>query len=306
MSNLDPRARLAGLALCLLALTACDSGAGSGASASPSPSAGAPLQVLVVSAASDQCAPCLVAGKDRRLSLAVTDRDGVPVAGVSLSAQLFSVPAGAAPPQPLGPAVEVAYKGDLLQDKGVYVLHHTFETPGIYRVVAQARKGAVAARSEANFQVIATDPGISVGAPAPLTRQPLQGQVADISTIDTGVPPDDMHYITVADAVAAHHAVVIYFGSPGFCQSKTCGPEVDVVRALEARYRARGVDFVHIETYKGGRPDANRTISPEFDQWKLTTDPWVCVVDRQGVVSAKFDGPTTADEIDPFVAALAG
>jgi len=180
------------------------------------------------------------------------------------------------------------------------VIHQTLETPGIYRVVAQSSKGSLAATTEANFQVITADPNIPVGAAAPLTREPLASQVSDISTIDTGVPPDDMHYTTVADAVAAHHAVVAFFGSPGFCQSKTCAPEVDVVKVLEKKYRARGVEFVHVETYKGGRPDANRTINPEFDQWKLTTDPWVFVIDRSGLVSAKFDGPTTADEIDPI------
>ena len=273
---------------------------------SPSPSNAAPLQVVIITAPSDQCAPCVVIGKDRRIALAIVDKDGVPVPGATVRAQLYSVPPGKAAPQPLGPAVDAPYRGELLQDKGVYVLHQTFDTPGIYRVLAQASKGALAATTAANFQVIATDPGIPVGAPAPLTRETLASQVTDISTIDTGLKPDDMHYTTTADAVAAHHGIVAFFGSPGFCQTKTCAPEVEVVKTLEAKYRARGVDFIHVETYKGGRPDANKTVNPIFDQWKLTTDPWVIVVDRSGLVSAKFDGPATADEIDPFVAPLAG
>jgi hypothetical protein len=260
----------------------------------------------MVSAPSDQCAPCVVVGKDRRVAVAITDRSGVPVPGAAVKLQFFSVPPGQAAAQPLGAAVDAPYKGELLQDKGVYVVHQSFATPGIYKVVAQAAKGAVSATTEANFQVIATDPNIAVGAAAPLSRGPLASQVSDISTIDTGVPPDDMHYTTIADAVAAHHPVVAFFGSPGFCQSKTCAPEVDVVKALEQKYRARGVDVVHVDTYRGGRPDANHTVNAEFDQWKLTTDPWVFVVDRSGTVTAKFDGPTVAAEIDPFVAPLAG
>ncbi|HEV1998413.1 MAG TPA: hypothetical protein VGR61_09835 [Candidatus Dormibacteraeota bacterium] len=271
---------------------------------SPSPS-NAPLQAVVATAVSDQCAPCTLVGKDRRLPLGIVDGNGVPVADVKVRVQVFSVPSGSAAPIPLGPVVDAPYHGELLQGKGVYVVHQTFDSAGIYKVVVQASKGTISAATEANFTVVATDPGIAVGSPAPPTNNQLASQVKDISTIDTGVPPDDMHYTTIAAALAAHHPVVVYFGSPGFCQTKTCAPEVDVVKALEARYRAMAVDFVHIETYKGGRPDANRTVSDEFNQWKLTSDPWVIVVDKQGKVAAKFDGPTTSDEIDPVVAQAA-
>jgi hypothetical protein len=298
--------RPAAVVLGLVALTACSAGTGAPPTSSPSTSTAAPLQVVALSAPSDQCAPCVVMGKDRRFAMVIVDRDGVPVPGATVKAQLFSVPPGSARPQPLGPPADALYRGDLLQDKGVYVIHQTFDTPGIFKVVAQASKGSLATTTEATFQVISADPGIPVGGAAPLTRGLLKSEVSDISTIDTGIPPDEMHYTTIAAAVAAHHPVVAFFGSPGFCQSKTCAPEVDVVKLLQTRYQVRGVDFVHVETYKGGRPDPNRTISAEFDQWKLTTDPWVIVIDRSGLVSAKFDGPATADEIDPFVAPLAG
>ena len=209
----------------------------------------------------------------------------------------------------LGPPQPAPYEGDLLQGKGVYVVHQTFERPGFYSATVQARKGALASTTTAAFQVLAADPTPAIGGAAPRTRNATRDMVADISTIDTGVPPDDMHYISVADAIAAHHAVVVYFGSPGFCRSRTCGPEVDVVKSLEARYRAKGVDFVHIETYKGGRPDnsdvAKATTSPWFDEWQLTSDPWVFVVDAGGNVAAKFDGPAAPDEIEPAIAAVA-
>jgi hypothetical protein len=101
---------------------------------------------------------------------------------------------------------------------------------------------------------------------------------------------------------------VIYFGAPGFCRSKNCGPESDVVKSLEPGYRPKGVDFVHIETYKGGTPDnsdlSKATLSPTFDEWKLSSDPWIFIVDKNGLVSAKFDGPTGADEIEAVLKGL--
>jgi hypothetical protein len=296
-------AAAAGLTLLLL-LAACGGAVEDATAPRPSPSS-PPLQAVVATAISDQCAPCTLVGKDRRLPLGILDANGVPVADATVKAQVFTVPPGSATGTALGPAVDAPYHGELLQGKGVYVIHQTFVTPGIYQVVVRAAKGQLSSTTEAHFTVVSADPGIAVGSPAPATNNPLASQVTDLSTIDTGVPPDDMHYTSIVTALSAHHPIVIFFGSPGFCQTKTCAPEVDVVKKLEATYRAKGVDFVHIETYKGGRPDAKTTISDEFNQWKLTSDPWVIVVDRQGLVAGKFDGPTTADEIDPVVARVA-
>jgi len=54
------------------------------------------------------------------------------------------------------------------------------------------------------------------------------------------------------------------------------------------------------------RPFSSKaTTSPWFDEWRLTTDPWVFVVDASGNVAAKFDGPTAPGEIDPALAAVA-
>ena len=191
----------------------------------------------------------------------------------------------------------------------MYVIHQTFDRPGFYNATVKATKGDVSTTTTTALEVLAADPTVAIGSAAPQSHNPTKDQVTDISTIDTGVPPDDMHYISIADAIAAHHPVVVYFGSPGFCRSKTCGPEVEVVKTLEAKYRSRGIDFVHIETYKGGRPDntdlSKATTSPWFDEWKLQSDPWVFVVGGNGIVAAKFDGPATADEIEPSLVPLA-
>jgi hypothetical protein len=306
-----PRWRRAFMAavLPMVALSACGgSVAGTDSSPSPAPSR-PPLQAVVVSVAADTCAPCIVKGKDRRLAVGILNADGIPVGGgAAVKVQVFLLPAGGANPTPLGPAVNAPYEGTLLQDKGVYVIHSTFDRAGFYNVVVQAAKGILSSTTTAAFQVIDSDPGIPVGAPAPKSQNPTATQVSSIRQVDTNVPPDDMHYTSIAAAIGAHHPVVIYFGSPGHCRSKTCAPEVEAVKSLEPSYRPKGVDFVHIETYKGGDPDntdlSKATISPTFDEWKLAGDPWVVVVDKNGAVAAKFDGPTAPDEIEAALQSL--
>ena len=279
-------------------LTACAGGtAQTGESPTPAPSAG-PLQGVLATSE-------VVIGKDQRVGFGILDANQVPVPYVTVTVQIFSLaPGSKSSPPPLGPPQPAPYNGgapglDIQQGKGIYVIHQTFDQPGFYSAVVNASKAGVRARTTVALQVMATDPTPAVGSQAPATKNALQSEVSDISAIDTGVPPDDMHYISVAGALAARHPFVVYFGSPGFCVSRTCGPEVDVVKTLEPTYRPKGVDFIHIETYKGGRPDANHTTSPWFDEWKLPSDPWVFVVDRAGLIRAKFEAPTGPQEIEP-------
>ena len=250
----------------------------------------------------------MVKGTSRRLAVGILNADGIPVGGgVTVRVQVYILPAGGTTTA-VGPVLDAPYEGTMLQNKGVYVIHQTLATAGFYNVVVSATKGALHSVTTAAFQVIDSDPGLPVGSPAPPSQNPTAAQVANIRQVDTGVPPDDMHYTSIATALAAHHPLVIYFGSPGFCKSQTCAPEQAAVASLEPAYKPKGVDFVHIETYKGGTPDntdlTKATISPTFDEWKLTSDPWVFVVDKNGLVAAKFDGPTGPDEIEAVLKPL--
>jgi hypothetical protein len=268
-----------------------------------------PLQAVVASAAAGSCAPCVVKGPNRRVSVGILDSNGTPVGGgITVRVQVYLLP-GSGQPTAIGPILDAPYEGGaVLQNKGVYVIHQSFDKAGFYNVVVRSVKGSLATTTTAAFQVIDSDPGIAAGSPAPRSQNPTAAQVSSIREIDTSVPPDDMHYTSIAAAIAAHHPVVIYFGAPGFCRSKNCGPESDVVKSLEPGYRPKGVDFVHIETYKGGTPDnsdlSKATLSPTFDEWKLSSDPWIFIVDKNGLVSAKFDGPTGADEIEAVLKGL--
>jgi len=299
------------IALGGLAVTACatnaDSGAGS-PTASPAPA----LQAVIVSSVTSggPCGgvACGVVGLNQRLGLFITDPNGGVVSGATVIAQVFTVPtSGGGQAQAVGPQQQATYHGagiesaDANINRGVYSIYQTFNSPGQYHVAVQATKGTTKAQSDLSYLVLGADPGIAVGAAAPPSQNQTAADVPDISTIDTGSPPDDMHYTTIAAAIAAHHAIAIYMGTPGFCQSRTCAPELNAVKAVEGPYRAKGVDFIHIEVYKGGRPDnsdfSKATLSSTFTEWKLDTEPWVMLVDRSGKLAYKFAGATGGDEI---------
>ena len=73
--------------------------------------------------------------------------------------------------------------------------------------------------------------------PRASTPRPL-GEVTDISQIDTRVPPDDMHDDDLAD-VLGKKPVVLLFATPALCQSRICGPVVDVAEQVKREFGDR-------------------------------------------------------------------
>jgi hypothetical protein len=100
--------------------------------------------------------------------------------------------------------------------------------------------------------------------------------------------------VRIADAIAQGKPQVIVFATPKFCTRRVCGPVVDVVRTLLPAYGDRVV-FTHQEIWR----DAGASeFSPTVVEWGLQTEPWIFVVDGKGIVRAKFEGLTTAREIE--------
>jgi hypothetical protein len=124
------------------------------------------------------------------------------------------------------------------------------------------------------------------------------------STISTAEPPDEeLLRTTVAAALAAKKPFVVTFATPQFCQSRTCGPVVQVVQSVAKQWKGSGVDFIHIEIYKDNDPSkgTNRWV----DQWRLPSEPFTFVVDKNGVIRSRFEGAFSAAELEQAVSKIA-
>lgn len=73
-----------------------------------------------------------------------------------------------------------------------------------------------------------------------------------------------------------------------------CGPVVDIVRTLLPTYYKK-VAFTHQEIW---RDFANKEPFPTVEEWQLSTEPWIFIVDGQGVIRAKFEGLVTIRELE--------
>jgi uncharacterized protein YceK len=141
-----------------------------------------------------------------------------------------------------------------------------------------------------------------VGQKAPDIHTPTAADVGgDLAKIDTRIPPDDMHEDLAK--VLGRKPVVLVFATPQFCQSRICGPVVDEEEQVKQGYGSR-VAFIHMEIYKENNPA--KGVRPQVAAFRLPSEPWTFVIDRDGIVRARFEGALSVAEMEEAVAKVAG
>jgi hypothetical protein len=188
----------------------------------------------------------------------------------------------------------------------VYVADVPFKRMGKQAVIGMARLDG---------RLLVTNPyGVDVttgkgGPPGPgdqaikVHTQTLTDVAGDASQLDTRRPPaKDLLQDDLAD-VLGKRPVVITFATPLLCQSRVCGPVVDVVEQVKAS-SPKNVAFIHQEIYNDNQ--VNKGLRSQVTAWRLRTEPWTFVIDRTGKVSTRFEGAFSAGELQRAVAKVAG
>jgi hypothetical protein len=203
---------------------------------------------------------------------------------------------------------EIDAPGGIYADAGdhparLYVTRVQVPAAGTYWLLAEP----VGARIQgvATLDVKATSAPPEVGERAIASETPTLassgGDLAALSTSSKPVPALYRH--SIASALAEGAPFVVTFSTPKFCTSRTCGPVVDVVDAVRREFARRGLRFIHVEVYEGNDPAQgyNRWMR----EWKLTTEPWVFLVGRDGRIAERFEGSVSVRELRAAVGRLA-
>lgn len=188
--------------------------------------------------------------------------------------------------------------------KSVYVADVPFAHTGKQVVTALARlDGRLLITNAYGVDVTAGRPGPpAVGDRAIRVHTPTLASVGgDAAKIDTRRPAaKDLLEHDLAD-VLGKQPVVITFATPLLCQSRVCGPVVDVVEQVKAR-APKDVAFIHQEIYRDNRVDRGTTA--QVSAWRLPSEPWTFVIDRSGRVTTRFEGAFSPGELQRAVARL--
>lgn len=141
-----------------------------------------------------------------------------------------------------------------------------------------------------------------VGGKAPLIHTPTASDVGgDLTEIDTRVPPDQMHAVDYA-SVIGNEPIVLVFATPALCQSRVCGPVVDVAQQVADAHKG-DAEFIHMEVYEENDP--NKGLRSQMLAYHLPTEPWTFLIDRNGIVRERFEGAFGVSELEDALRSIA-
>jgi hypothetical protein len=182
---------------------------------------------------------------------------------------------------------------------GVYRADFDFDRPGPWLLTVVPSSGVPLPASR--FAVRESTIAPATGDRAPLVETPTIAD-APIESITTDPNPDPRFYtLSLDEAVSSGRPTVAVFSTPGFCDSAACGPMLEQAKGFADDHP--GLNFLHIEIYEGwGEPG----FVPDGDHlsqavgasgWNLPTEPWVFVIDGEGIITHRFEGVMDPSEL---------
>jgi hypothetical protein len=183
--------------------------------------------------------------------------------------------------------------------KVVYVADIAFDRPGEWRLLAVVREGSETSAVRLPSVEVRTETSVpALGERAPRVHTPTVEDVGgNVALIDTRVPTGTMHDDDLAD-VLGERPVVLLFATPALCQSRVCGPVVDVAEQVKRDY-GDDVAFIHMEIWRDNDP--SKPVRPQVAAYGLQTEPWLFVIDRNGIVETQIEGAFSVAELTDAV-----
>jgi hypothetical protein len=199
--------------------------------------------------------------------------------------------------------------------RGLYAATADFATAGMWGVeFTTVAPGAASETIRVLFQVADSSPVVAIGASAPASDTPTLADVeGEIGRLSTDPDPIEAFYETsVADALAEARPFVLVFATPKFCTSAQCGPTLDRLKPIAAAHPA--ITFINVEPFDLEFVDGqlqpvltNGQLTPAAAtlEWGLLSEPWIFVVDGNGIVRGSFEAVVGEEELETVLRRIA-
>jgi len=271
---------------------------------------GAPQRVQVGILASDADGVRVVTQGTVDISFgALGDGGDDPVPGPSVTATFVPVPGSDASGDV--PTIESGANG-------VYEAEDVrFDTAGAWRATVSLEIDGIARELSTDFPVRQRSeipaPGMPALATQTLTMDSNVRPGAIDSMADSGgeVPDPELHQWTIADAIAQGRPALVLLGTPLYCTSRFCGPEVTELQRIAAEYPDRAV-YIHVEIWKdfNAQPQAVNKGAAEWllrelpDGTPEMTEPWLYLIGADGIVAERWGPLFDVSEVEAALEAL--
>jgi len=193
---------------------------------------------------------------------------------------------------------------------GLYALEANVPSTGNWLALVLIDNGGQKASGVAGFPVTTAKLPAAVGSKAVSTPTPVATTEQKLKEICTRTPPDHMHSISLDEALKNGKPTAVSFATPLLCESQLCGPVVDEHILAFEKIGPHKANFIHVEEFLPGPgltppPVSLKGRSPAFKAWGFESEPWVIVIDRDGIIWARLGpGPCAAAEIEAALAPL--
>jgi len=200
----------------------------------------------------------------------------------------------------------ISSEQDADESKSVYVAEIDFPKDGKYQVVALAKlDGRLVLSSAFEAQVGLPGGPPKVAESAPKVHTPTLDSVAgDAARISTRSPAATGLLTTDLFDVYGKQPVALLFATPALCQSRVCGPVVDVLEEARATDKSGKTAYIANEIYQENRVD--RGLRSQPTAYGLPTEPWLFVLDAQGKVVERIEGAFSLTELRRAIAKAGG
>lgn len=186
----------------------------------------------------------------------------------------------------------------------VYTTQLDFPSKGEWRIAALIKQGdEISATLLPSAAVGEFEQVPRVGEKAPSIHTPTASEAGgDLASITTRVPPDTQNRVDFAD-VLGKEPVILLFATPQFCQSRVCGPVVDVAEQVKEQYGDEAA-FIHMEIFEDNDP--GKGVRPQVRAFHLPSEPWLFAIDGEGTIRATIEGAFGVDRLTRAVKEVSG
>jgi hypothetical protein len=185
----------------------------------------------------------------------------------------------------------------------IYWSHVPVPRSGVFDLLAltRAKSGLIGSAGEIAAALSTPIPGVGQRPPAISTLTPADVH-GNLSLLTTRTPPEQMHSVSF-NQVLGKQPIALLFSTPELCTSRVCGPVTDVMVSLQHEFANR-ITFIHQEIYVDNDP--TKGLRPQMKAFHLETEPWLFVINRQGVITARLEGAFGVNEARRALQTAAG
>jgi hypothetical protein len=185
----------------------------------------------------------------------------------------------------------------------IYAATVPFSKPGTWSVLVVTKQPSGMVGAAAQVKVISrgseTIPDVG-DRPPRISTDTVASAAGNLAAIDTRRPfARELHETNFKD-VLGKKPVALLFATPQLCQSRVCGPVVDIALQMQQKYGDR-MAFIHEEVYKDNQ--VAKGLRPQLEAFHLQTEPWLFTIDRTGKVAARLEGSFGVKEFERAIQA---